>query len=267
MGAVRSTGPAVGALVVALAALAAAACPAPAAALHPPGTVLFHDGFNYRDGLLTNEYRFWNHLRSRDPRWQMTSGSLFAHSRRGWTGHADGCSSASRSGVPCNASDVFRLNTRRRDFRNVRVSFRLRNLALTSSARTPREPWDGVHVWLHYQSERELYYASFQRRDGRIVVKKKCAGGSTNGGTYYELGPGEVPGHPIRFRRWTHIAATVRDRADGSVAIAMWRRGRRLLRVVDRGTGCAPITAAGAVGIRGDNDNFRFDNFTVTALG
>ena len=31
-------------------------------------------------------------------------------------------------------------------------------------------------------------------------------------------------------------------------------------------TGCAPITAPGGVGIRGDNDNFQFDNFTVTRM-
>jgi hypothetical protein len=77
---------------VLLALLAAAFAPAPARA------ALFHDGFNVRDDLLTNEYRYWNHLPSRDPRWQMTSGSLFARGGRGWTGHPDGCSSASRHG-------------------------------------------------------------------------------------------------------------------------------------------------------------------------
>lgn len=204
---------------------------------------LFHDGFNVRAGLLTNEYRHWNHLPSRDPRWQMTSGSLFSRRHMGWTGRPDGCSSASPSGSPCNASDVFRLNTRAHRFGNVRVGFDLENLRLTSSDRTPAEDWDGVHV------------------------KKKCAGGSTNGGTYYELGPGEVPGYPIRFGRWWHVSAAVRDNPDGSVTITMRRNGRRLLRVTDRGVGCAPITARGAVGIRGDNDEFRFDDFTVTASG
>ncbi|HEY7259514.1 MAG TPA: hypothetical protein VH459_10610 [Gaiellales bacterium] len=245
--------------VALLAVLSAMAAPAPA------GAALFHDAFTVRDGLLTNEYRYWNHLPSRDARWQMTSGSLFARGRAGWTGHPDGCASASKRGRPCNASDVFRLNTRAHRFGNVTVGFDLKNLRLTSSDRTPPEDWDGVHVWLHYQSEFELYYASFDRRDGRIVVKKKCAGGSTNGGTYYELGPGELPGFPIRFGRWKYISAAIRNNADGSVTITMRRNGRRLLRVSDSGVGCAPITASGAVGIRGDNDEFRFDNFTVTA--
>jgi len=118
---------------VLLAALAAALVPAPA------GAALFHDGFNNRDGLLTNEYRYWNHLPSRDPRWQMTSGSLFTRGGTGWTGHPDGCWSASRRGRPCNASDVFRLNTRAHRFGDVRVGFALENLRLTSSDRTPAE--------------------------------------------------------------------------------------------------------------------------------
>jgi hypothetical protein len=81
-----------GRVAILLALLAAALTPAPARA------ALFHDGFNVRDGLLTNEYRYWNHLPSRDPGWQITSGSLFARGGRGWTGHPDGCSSASRRG-------------------------------------------------------------------------------------------------------------------------------------------------------------------------
>ncbi|MGH3139210.1 MAG: hypothetical protein ACRDQE_05715 [Gaiellales bacterium] len=45
-----------------------------AAALAPQAAraALFHDDFNVRPGLLTNEYRYWNHLPSRDRRWQMT---------------------------------------------------------------------------------------------------------------------------------------------------------------------------------------------------
>jgi hypothetical protein len=138
-------------IAVLLALLVAALTPVPARA-----ALFLHDGFNVRDGLLTDEYSYWNHLPSRDPRWQMTSGSLFARGGRGWTGHPDGCSSASRRGTPCNASDVFRLNTRAHRFGDVQVGFDLLNLRLTSSDRTPAEDWDGVHVWLHYQSEFEL---------------------------------------------------------------------------------------------------------------
>jgi len=232
----------------------------------PAATALFADSFERPDGLITNEYATWNPngasaVKSAD--WQMTSGSLFAKGGAGWTGVPDGCSSASASGSPCTASAVFRLNTARHDFGDVTVSTALKLQRLVSTSRTPAVAWDGVHVWLRYQSEESLYYASFARRDGRIVVKKKCPGGSENGGTYYELGPGEVTGFPIAFGAVQQIAAGVRTNADGSVTITMLRDGATILSATDKGLGCAPITAPGAVGIRGDNAEFSFDDFAV----
>jgi hypothetical protein len=239
--------------------------PAPAPT---PGSALFREEFNYPDELITNEYATWNATNA-DAKvssiWEMTSGSLFAQSGSGWTGKPDGCSSSSPTSSPCTASDVFRLNTKRHDFGNVTVSLDLRDNYLTSSSRTPEEAWDGMHVWLHYQSEYKLYYASFNRRDGHVVIKKKCEGGSENGGTYYELGAGEASGYPIPFATWQHLAASIQDNADGSVTITMSRGGAKILSATDAGTGCAPITAAGSVGVRGDNADFNIDNFIVTA--
>lgn len=229
--------------------------------------LLFSDSFDRADGLITNEYATWNPNSSQAVKsadWQMTSGSLFAKGGAGWTGVPDGCSSASASGSPCTASAVFRLNTARRDFGDVTVSTALKVQKLVSTSRTPAVAWDGVHVWLRYQSEESLYYASFARRDGRLVIKKKCPGGSENGGTYYELGPGEVTGFPIPFGAVQKISAKVANNADGSVTITMSRDGTQLLSATDKGTGCAPITAPGAVGIRGDNAEFSFDDFVVT---
>jgi hypothetical protein len=233
-----------------------------------PGTsaALFTDSFNRADGLVTNEYATWNPssaqaVKSTD--WEMTSGSLFAQGGAGWTGVPDGCSSASASGSPCTASAVFRLNTAREDFGDVTVSTALKVQRLVSTSRTPAVAWDGVHVWLRYQSEESLYYASFARRDGRIVVKKKCPGGSENGGTYYELAPGEVSGFPIPFGSVQQISAGIKTNADGSVTITMQRGGATILSATDKGLGCAPITAPGAVGIRGDNAEFSFDDFAV----
>lgn len=243
--------------------------PAPAPAPAPgTGSALFREEFGYPEGLITNEYSTWNPTHADatiSPVWEMTSGSLLAQSGTGWTGVPDGCSSSSPASEPCTASDVFRLNTKRQDFGNVTVSLDLRNNYLTSSSRTPAQNWDGVHVWLHYQSEYELYYASFNRRDGHIVIKKKCEGGSENGGTYYELGAGELSGYPIPFGSWQHLQASIQDNPDGSVTITMWRDGTKLLAATDTGLGCAPIAAAGGVGVRGDNDNFNIDNFVVTA--
>lgn len=232
----------------------------------PASNVLFADSFDRPEGLVTNEYATWNPSNSQAVKsadWQMTSGSLFAKGGAGWTGVPDGCSSASASGSPCTASAVFRLNSARHDFGDVTVSTALKVQRLVSTSRTPAVAWDGVHVWLRYQSEESLYYASFARRDGRIVVKKKCPGGSENGGTYYELAPGEVSGFPIPFGAVQQISAGIKTNSDGSVTITMDRDGTRILSATDKGLGCAPITAPGAVGIRGDNAEFSFDDFTV----
>lgn len=229
--------------------------------------MLFSDSFDRADGLITNEFATWNPNSSQAVKsadWQMTSGSLFAKGGAGWTGVPDGCFSASAGGSPCTASAVFRLNTARHDFGDVTVSTALKVQKLASTSRTPAVAWDGVHVWLRYQSEESLYYASFARRDGRLVIKKKCPGGSENGGTYYELGPGEVSGFPIPFDTVQKISAKVDNNADGSVTITMSRDGTQVLSATDKGTGCAPITAPGAVGIRGDNAEFSFDDFAVS---
>jgi hypothetical protein len=63
--------------------LAAPAPPAPAATT---GTVLFQDHFDRPDGLITNEYAYWNPTHSDaviSPDWEMTSGSPFARTTPG----------------------------------------------------------------------------------------------------------------------------------------------------------------------------------------
>ncbi len=75
----------------------------------------------------------------------------------------------------------------------------------------------GAHL-LALPKPQHLYYATIARRDGVAVIKKKCPGGSSNGGTYYDLAaradlgritPRAVdPGHriqPVLLRR--HAAA------------------------------------------------------------
>jgi hypothetical protein len=99
-----------------------------------------------------------------------------------------------------------------------------------------------------------------------VVIKKKCPGGPSNGGTYYELGPGEVANHPIPFGTDQKVGAAVVNNADGSVTLTLSLSGTRIITATDTGVGCSPITQAGKVGIRGDNDNFTFSGFTVNAL-
>ncbi len=230
---------------------------------------LFADHFEAPDGLLTNEYAHWNpgHADAvTSPAWEVTSGSLFVRDGEAWTGVPDGgCGASTATSTPCNDSAVFRANTVRSDFGDVAVSFELRNERLVSTARTPALAWDGVHIWLRHRSEYSLYAASVNRRDGSVVIKKKCPGGSENEGTYYELGAGGESGHPLPFGAVQQLRATVRNEA-GAVAIAVERDGEPLVSARDTGLGCAPITAPGAVGLRGDNDQFSFDDFVVRGL-
>jgi hypothetical protein len=243
--------------------------PGPSQAEAPTSSALFADSFDQPDGLITNDFSHWspgNVAATLSPDWEMTSGSLFARGGEAFTGVPDGCEDASPTSSPCTASAVFRLNSTRHDFGDVALSLDVTNDRLVSTTRTPPVAFDGIHLWLRYQSEYELYAVSFNRRDGHIVIKKKCAGGSENGGTYYELGRGELSGFPIPFGQVQHISATARNLPGGAVELTLARDGATLLSAVDEGVGCAPITAPGAIGVRGDNDEFSFDDLAVTAL-
>jgi hypothetical protein len=240
--------------------------PPPLPPITPTGDLLVSDTFSVPDGLITNEYAFFNALDLSSllsPTWQLDSGSLFATGGTGSTGVPDDVEPNAHS---TNGTDsaIFRLVTRRADLGDVSVSFRLDNIGLTQTSSTPSVDWDGVHVFLRYQSEFSLYYASINRRDGTAVIKKKVPGGPDNGGTYYELTP--YVSHAVPYGEWQDITATVQTNADGSVTIRLLSGGQLVVAATDSGTGGPPITAPGRVGLRGDNCNFRFDDFRVAAL-
>jgi hypothetical protein len=232
----------------------------------PSASPLFLDQFNQPDGLITNEYAFFDPGQSDSvvsPLWQLDSGSLFALGNTGWTGVPDDVVPNARS-TNGNDSAIFRLVTKRNDFANVSVSLGLDNQGLVSTPSTPTVDWDGVHIFLRYQSEFSLYYASINRRDGTAVIKKKVPGGPDNGGTYYELTP--YVSHAVPYGTWQAVRATVKTNANGSVTIDLYAGGQLVVEGVDNGVGGPPITSPGRVGLRGDNCNFRFKDFRVDAL-
>ncbi|GGL17165.1 hypothetical protein [Mangrovihabitans endophyticus] len=238
-------------------------------ALSPPaGESLFAPSFSRLDGLVTNEFAYWsptNPTRRDSTDWEMTSGSLFSRSGNGYTGRIDSIQADSTS-VNGTNSAIFRLTTRDHSFTDVAVRMNLDVHRFTSTSRTPRRDWDGVHLFLRYKSQYELYYASVARRDGKVLIKKKCRGGSANGGSYYPVSA-EVRDQRVAPDQWTRVGASIRDNADGSVTITLDRGGRTLATATDRGIGCAPLRGAGALGIRGDNTEFEFNTFRVTSLG
>jgi hypothetical protein len=102
------------------------------------------------------------------------------------------------------------------------------------------------------------------RRDDTAVIKKKCIGGPSNGGTYYTLG--ESVSHAVPYGRWQDVVATVENLASGGVSITLSVDAQPVVSARDDGIGCDPIRSPGAVGIRGDNAEFRIEDFQVEAL-
>jgi hypothetical protein len=233
----------------------------------PLGSTLFSDSFSQSRAIVTNEYAYYNPTHGDaviSPSWQITSGSLYLSSGTAWSGKADDIKPDALS-TNGNDSAVFRMTTKRTDFGNVAVTFSLRNNALVTTARTPSQTYDGVHIFLRHQSETSMYYVSVNRRDGIVVVKKKVPGGTSNGGTYYTLSS-NIP-YQVPYGSWQTIKATVANLSTGGVRIKLTIGGVLLASVLDDGhIGGPPITKAGRVGIRGDNCNFQLDNFSVASL-
>jgi hypothetical protein len=231
----------------------------------PESGALLVDAFDGADGLVTNEYAHWNPGAKdavKSDVWALTSGSLLRRNSMGWTGVPDDRAPDATSSTGTNSA-VFRLITHRDDFGDVAVSFALVHHGFVTTDSTPAVAWDGVHVLLRYQSEESLYYVSVNRRDGAIVIKKKVPGGPSNGGTYHTLASGKAAFTVGAVQR---VEATVMTEADGSVTISLvGSDGRTLLRASDTGVGGPPITAAGRIGIRGDNSELSLDDLTVTA--
>jgi hypothetical protein len=224
---------------------------------------LLSDQFSQPDGLITNEFAYYNpHSAAArtSPVWIATSGSLFARDHAGWTGVPD-VGTPGPASSPVTDSSVFRVVTRRSDFQNVAVSF---GLNVQRFGRTPAGSdlsWQGVHVFLRYQSQDLLYVVSVDRRDGRVVIKKKVPGGPSNGGAYYTLGIADE--HAVSGR-WEQVRVSVTN-SGANVVLRAWLDGKQVLTATDDGVGdAAPITQPGRVGLRGDYTEFMFRSFTIS---
>lgn len=233
-------------------------------AINPAGT----------SGLSTNEYAFWNSpsgTQSID--WDVNSGSLFSATTTDGssvqafhTGAIDNIAPNATSSNGTNSS-VLRAITDTNTFTNVSLRLKTKLSTPTSTATTPAVDWDGLHLFMRYQGEDHLYYVSVARRDGAVVIKKKCPGGPSNGGTYHTLASTAANAYPISAGSWKWYAATIKTNASpaGSVTIDAWRSDVQILSFTDTGQDgdCDPITAAGRVGLRGDNTEFYAYNIRV----
>ena len=226
---------------------------------------LLVERFDRPDRLITNSFATWNPGNPAsvvDPTWGMSMGSLFNRGGAGWTGRPDPLSPDARSAI-ATGSAIFRLYSKRADLGDARVTVRIRPTSFVSSPARPAVATDGVHLWLRFVDDRELYVASVLRRDGAVVIKKKCRGGLQNGGTYHVIGTYRS-GRPLPMGAWSTVAAAAVD-VLGGVRLRLWQNGAVVLDVTDRGVGCAPIAAPGQIGVRADNTELYVDDLVVTS--
>ncbi|MET8573351.1 hypothetical protein [Streptomyces sp. NPDC005012] len=217
-----------------------------------------------RSGLVTNEYAF-RHPDAPDarvdPHWTVTSGSLFGQGGSGWSGVPDGLSPDPASRLR-TGSAVLRVVTRRTNFGDVTVGGRFHLHPPGSTARTPATAWDGGHLLLRYRSPQELYAFSFSRRDGAVAIKRKAPRTGSGEGVYTTLTQATSL---FGYETYRHVAAQAVTTASRSVVLRLWVAGRLILQAEDTTPG--RLAGPGAVGVRGDNTELLFQNFSAVQSG
>lgn len=250
--------------------------------------LVFQDSFQQEDGLISNEYAYWNEkydipVISSDS-WLVSSGSFFVQNESGWTGIPSSCTPNEISSN-CTNSNTFRLNTKQKFAGKTEVSFSLRQNqdSHNPNCKDNGTCWHGVHLWLRHQNQYNLYYASIQRADGKVVIKRKVPCGTDNKGTYITLSK-YIP-HNWTVGNWINYSVTIDTNADGFVQIDLYDESSNpiipIASGIDRGgvnpqwheicstpgrypsEDYTPIIEAGSVGIRGDYVDFNVRDFMV----
>lgn len=220
--------------------------------------------FDIKDGLVTNEYAFYNPSAvgiKKSGSVNVTSGSLFLKGGVGWTGVPDdvGPNVGSTNGTN---SAIFRMETIDNTFKNVSIKMKVFLEAYVSLTKVPSQGCDGFHIWPRYIDEATLYVVSVNRRNNTCVIKKKTPPGPSNGGTYYPLTK-DMP-YMVPMGQWQDVEVRVSNTPDGGVAIILNVNGKIIASCLDNGfIGGPPLLAAAKIGLRGDNANLQFSNFTV----
>ena len=94
-------------------------------------------------------------------------------------------------------------------------------------------------------------------------IKEKLPGGPSDGGTYYTLrqAPYKIPPHT-----WVPIRVTIRTLTSKAVRIGLIISNHQVMTMTEPAGRVPPILSAGRVGIRGDNCEFYFRDFTVSSV-
>jgi hypothetical protein len=238
----------------------------------PVSKVVFSDPLNGPNRIVTNEFVHWS--KSSCPYtsslWDMTSGTLLIRNGVGYSGiptleKTVACESSNQTN-----SAIFRLNTKASNFSNVTISMDY-NAVAHGGAGAPVNAYDGIHIWAGYQSQYALYAATIFRWDGNLVIKKKvpveqakCTDPS-NSGCYYNVTPENVYRDITTANAWHHADVIFQANANGTTTLTERIDGRTIFQGIDNNLHGAAYRS-GAVGVRGDNTEFYFKNFTVTQL-
>ena len=220
--------------------------------------LLFQDDFDGRDRVITNHYAYYtpdDEHAHRSRIWEVQSGCALRDGNRLWTG----IPTTVEPNKECSngtGSAVFRMWTKRSDFGDVAVSFGLRNDGYTPGG----ESWDGVKIYLRRQDGDNFYTAEVNRREGNVIIQRKCAG------RYALLGGVRTSATPARIGEWEYVAGTAVNLADDEVRLQVVRGEEVVLEATDRAGSCDVLRQPGRIGIRGDRTNFHADALEVRGL-
>ena len=234
---------------------------------------LFYDSLSGTSRIVTNEFVHWSPndgCSYTSSTWDMTSGTLMIQNNAGYSGVPTEESHSVCESKFHNNSAIFRLNTKQSNFTNVAVSMDYKAVTHGGGG-APNNSYDGIHIWVGYQTQYALYIATVFRWDDNLVIKKKVPVGQAkcsdpaNDGCYYNLTDEKVHTSLNTANVWHHAIISFRHDSANTVTITETIDGQRVFQAVDNKVHGATYPS-GAVGVRGDNTEFYFKNFTVTAL-
>jgi hypothetical protein len=220
--------------------------------------LLFADPFDGPDGVITNHYAYYSPddpEAHRSPDWRVQSGCALRRGNRLWTGIPTE-NLPNRDCTNGTGSAVFRMWTKRSNFDDVAVSFSLRNNGYTRTG----ESWDGVKIYLRRHDGDNFYAAEVNRREGNVIVQRKC------NGRYSLLDGVRGAATPARLGEWEYVAGTAVNLASDEVRIQVVRGDDVVLETVDPAGSCDVLRRPGRIGIRGDRTNFYADSLEVRGL-
>jgi hypothetical protein len=221
--------------------------------------LLFRDSFDGPDGIITNHHAYFSPANvdaHRSPTWEVESGCALRNGDRLWTG----VPTFNEPNKECSngtGSAVFRMWTKRSDFGDVDVAFALRNEGFTREGRS----WDGVKIYLRRQDGDNFYTAEVNRREGNVIIQRKCEG------RYALLGGVRSAATPARVGEWENVGGTVVNLPDDEVRIQVVRAGDVVLEATDEAGSCDVLRRPGRIGVRGDRTEFYLDRIDVRGLG